>query len=366
MSRAANRLRFLGGAARSAFRRRPRARPERPERILVLHELLLGDTVMLAPLLAALRARYPAASLYVTAKPEHAILFAGKPYGARVIGYSERLPDAPAQLSAAAGCDIAFLPGESRHALAARALGAKWIVGFGGARPGWKDRALDERIEFSPRPMALADMFATLAGHEGGLRFRRGEWPAPPGAPFDRPPGPYAVLHVGAGSPLRLWLPEKWRALAGALRARGLAVAWSAGKSEKGLIDAIGPASGDAAFAGTLDLAQLWRLLSGAAMLVSLDTGVSHLAKLAGTPTAVLYGPGSPALFGPGEFWRDWPFRAVTIEGWRCRDQRTLFKRELAWVRRCQRTLAECPAPSCMHALEVRMVLEAVEALGAR
>ena len=118
--------------------------------------------------------------------------------------------------------------------------------------------------------------------------------------------------------------------------------------------------------AGALDLAQLWQLLAGAALVVTLDTGIAHLAKLAGPPTVVLYGPGSPALFGPGEFWRDAPHRAVTIEGWHCRDQRTLFKRELGWVRRCQRTLAECPAPRCMQALEARMVLEAVEALGVR
>ena len=44
----------LGHAVR---RQRLTQRPERPAKILVLHELLLGDTLMLAPLLAALRQR---------------------------------------------------------------------------------------------------------------------------------------------------------------------------------------------------------------------------------------------------------------------------------------------------------------------
>ena len=63
---------------------------------------------------------------------------------------------------------------------------------------------------------------------------------------------------------------------------------------------------------------------------------------------------------------REIPCRAVTVDPFPCRDQRTLFKREIAWVRRCQRTLAECPAPRCMHAIVVEQVLEAAAALRAR
>ena len=54
MARGTNRLRALIGALGHAVRRqRLTQRPERPAKILVLHELLLGDTLMLAPLLAA-------------------------------------------------------------------------------------------------------------------------------------------------------------------------------------------------------------------------------------------------------------------------------------------------------------------------
>jgi hypothetical protein len=76
-----------------------------------------------------------------------------------------------------------------------------------------------------------------------------------------------------------------------------------------------------------------------------------HIGRLTGTPTLALFGPSSAQLFGPGEFWRDVPYRALTMADFPCRDQQRLFKREIAWIRRCQRTPAECPAPRCMQAL---------------
>ena len=54
-------------------------------------------------------------------------------------------------------------------------------------------------------------------------------------------------------------------------------------------------------------------LLASAALLITLDTGIAHLAKLVGVPTIALFGPGSSVLLGRGNFWRDAPFREVTI-----------------------------------------------------
>ena len=103
----------------------------------------------------------------------------------------------------------------------------------------------------------------------------------------------------------------------------------------------------------------MWHLLAHAGVLVAPDTGIAHLGRVVGVPTVALFGPGSAQLCGAGEFWRDAPYRAVTVDPFPCRDQRTLFKREIAWVRRCQRTLAECAAPRCMHAIGVEDVARA-------
>ena len=357
-ARAANRWRAAAGAFFRGFSFQRRFREENPRAILVLHQLLLGDTLMLAPLLAGLRARHPAAEIFISVKPEYAPLFSGAPYGVRALPYSENEPGALAALQAAADCDLCILPGDNRHALAARALGARWIVGFAGTQ--WKDRLLDEAVPLPETPAALADLFASLSGFSGSLLFHARDWPAPLFSPFERPSSPYAVLHVGAGSPLRLWQPEKWRELAQGLSQKGLSPVWSAGRGEENLIREIDPEHRHASFAGRLDLAQVWHLLAGAQQLVVLDTGIAHLAKLAGTRTVALYGPGSDVLFGRGRFWRETPFAEITVPDFPCRDQHHLFRRELAWVRRCNRTPAECPRARCMEAIGAAQVLAAI------
>ena len=115
-----------------------------------------------------------------------------------------------------------------------------------------------------------------------------------------------------------------------------------------------------------MSLAQLWRLLANASLLVAPDTGVAHLARIVGVPTVALFGPGSATISGAGTFWRDAPYRAVTVADFPCRDQRELFKRELAWVRHCGRSLAECPHPRCMDAIEIDAVTAAIADLGWR
>jgi ADP-heptose:LPS heptosyltransferase len=358
-SRALSRARTLFRAALDSLRPRLRARPGQPRSILVLHELLLGDTLMLASLLAALRDRYRDATIHVAARPEFLPLFSGRPYGVQALPFTERDANALDGLAPARGCDIAIVPGENRYALTARALGARWIVALAGARPGWKNRIADELIDIPAEPAGLADLFARLAGPPRGLRYRLGDWPAPAYAPFPLPKKPYALLHVGARTPLRYWPAERWSALAEKLTAENLQVVLSAGPNETGVIGQIDPAARYASFGGTLDLAQLWHLVAGAELVVTLDTGVAHLAKLTGNRTLCLYGPGSATLFGRGEFWRDAPFTEITVADFPCRDQRILFGREIGWVRRCNRSLKECARPRCMEAITLEEVVSA-------
>jgi ADP-heptose:LPS heptosyltransferase len=193
--------------------------------------------------------------------------------------------------------------------------------------------------------------------------YKRGDWETPAARDFALPASPYAVLHVGASTPLKLWPPERWRAVALALEQRGLSPVWSAGRGEETLVKAIDREERFASFAAKLDLPQLWRLLAGARLLVAPDTGVAHLGRVAWTPTVSLFGPGSAVLCAPGSFWRDTPWSGVTDEGFPCRDQNLLFRREIHWVRRCARTTSECAEPRCMHAIGVDAVLAAADGL---
>jgi ADP-heptose:LPS heptosyltransferase len=101
-------------------------------------------------------------------------------------------------------------------------------------------------------------------------------------------------------------------------------------------------------------------------VLIAPDTGVAHLGRIVGVPTVTLFGPGSAVICGAGDFFRDAPYRAVTIDPFPCRDQRVLFKRDIAWVRRCGRSVAECPQHLCMPAIDVAAVQAAISSLANR
>ncbi len=357
-SRFVPRLHTLARAAPGlVFRARSRARPEAPRRILVAHHLLAGDTLMLTPLLAKLREQYPQADIAMTVRKGLAGLYARRPYGVRALVYDPQDGATLDRLFADRGYDLALVPGDNRYSWLAAALGATWTVAYAGDRPAYKSWPVDEFVHYAGTPTAWSDMVTEMVPGPAPRPYRSGDWPAPDCAPFERSGRAYAVLHVEASTPLKHWEDEKWMALAEALSARGLEVVWSAGPAGADTIRRIDPAERFLALGHRLDFPQLWHLVAGAQLLVCPDTSVAHLGKLAFTPTVTLYGPSSARLFGKGEFWRDTPFFEATVSDFPCRDQRLLFKREIAWVRRCTRTLAECSRPRCMEGISVEQVL---------
>lgn len=340
--------------ARSAGRREL---PREPGRILVAHNLLLGDTLMLTPLLAKLAARFPGASVTMTVSPPFASLYRGRPYGVSVVPYDPRESSGHACLFRDSVYDLAVVPGDNRYSWLAAAAGSRWIVAFGGDRPAYKSWPVDELRPYPAKPRAWGDMVAGLVDGVAPAPYRVSDWPDPPSRPFPAPEGRYSILHVGASTVLKQWEPRKWRALAAALGKRGLGVVWSGGPGEDQAVREIDPEGRHPSYAGRLDLAQMWRLLKGASLLVCPDTGIAHMGRIVGVPTVTLFGPGSAVLCGAGEFWRGSPYRAVTVEDFHCRDQRILFKRDIEWVRRCGRGAGECERPLCMAAIGLEEVL---------
>ena len=341
----------------------PRARPTEVRRVLVAHHLLAGDVLMLAPLLAKLRAVHPAAEVDMTVRKAMLRLFDGRPFGVRALAYDPRDATTLDALCTTAGYDVAYVPGDNRYSWLAAAAGARWIVAFEGDRPRPKSWPVDETRSYRDRPAAWGDMVADLVDGPAPAPMLRSDWPRPRCAPFDRPQGCYAVLHVEASTPLKHWEPAKWWQLAERLSEQGLHIVWSAGPGGEPLLADIDPQGRYLRLGHRLDLAQLWHLVADAALLVCPDTSVMHIGRLVATPTVALYGPSATDLFGPGDFLRGIPYRAITIPDFPCRDQNRLFKRELAWVRRCQRSTRECDSPRCMHAIGVDQVAETSLAL---
>lgn len=343
--------------------RGPRVKPGVVRRLLVAHHLLAGDTIMLTALLAKARSVYPEAEIAMTLRPALAPLYKTLPYGVHALPFEPRDFNTLNALLSDRGYDLALVPGDNRHSWLAAALDASWVVAFAGDRPPTKSWMVDELVSYPNEPMAWSDMNTLLLPGPAPQPYRPSDWPAPPVAAFERPAGRYAVLHVEASTPLKHWEDSKWLALAEALASKGVRPVWSAGRGSA-MIRRIDPGGKFDALGDKLDLVQLAHLVARAALLVSVDTSVAHLGKITFAPTVTLFGPGSKILFGKGEFWKNAPFRGVTVADFPCRDQQTLFKRRIEWVRRCQRSTSECAEPRCMHAISLEQVLAAAAELG--
>jgi ADP-heptose:LPS heptosyltransferase len=126
---------------------------------------------------------------------------------------------------------------------------------------------------------------------------------------IDLPPGPLphgaqgaTLVHPGAGSPARRWPAERFAAVARAEARAGRRVVVTGGPDEVALAHEVAAAAGlprGAVHAGQSGVLALGRLVAAADRVVCGDTGLAHLATALGTPSVVLFGPTSPALWGP-------------------------------------------------------------------
>lgn len=110
------------------------------------------------------------------------------------------------------------------------------------------------------------------------------------------------IVHVGAGAAARRWPIERWSAVVRDLLATRERVVITAGAGESRDAHAIAAQAGLAVthvLAGRTSLRELAALVASAARVISTDTGVAHLATAYGTPSVTLFGPTSPATWGP-------------------------------------------------------------------
>ncbi len=111
-----------------------------------------------------------------------------------------------------------------------------------------------------------------------------------------------AVVHPGAAFPGRRWPPERFAAVARHLADGGHEVVVTGGPAEAELASGVAAAAGlppGAVLAGRTSSLELAAVVAAARVVVSGDTGVAHLATAYRRPSVVLFGPVSPALWGP-------------------------------------------------------------------
>ena len=107
---------------------------------------------------------------------------------------------------------------------------------------------------------------------------------------------------AGYQSHLREWPEERWAAVGSVLLARGYDIAITGGPADQARAELLASAIGEAGvrvMAGKASLRETAIMLSGAAGVLSVNTGIMHLAAVVNAPLISLHGPTNPVRWGP-------------------------------------------------------------------
>ncbi len=292
-------------------------------RFLIVRLGALGDIVHTIPVAAALRRAFPAARIdWVVSGKHREILDLVPAIDHRLTIKASSGPGGGAALfSAIRGLrrtkyDAALdVQGLIKSAFIARLSGAARVIGFNGkyAREPLARLLYTELHDPGGDGIYAHTETRNVVDINLGLLSTLGIAPGIPEFPVEvrdspvartlaeQAGGRYALLNPGAAWPNKRWPPPRFAALAAALRdRRGLAsvVLWGPGEYE--LAEEVVTMSGGAAILSPrTSVADVVALARGAAVMVSGDTGPTHLAAAVGTPIVGIYGPTRPERNGP-------------------------------------------------------------------
>lgn len=162
--------------------------------------------------------------------------------------------------------------------------------------------------------------------------------------------GPVAAVHAGATWEFRRWPEARFADVCRELERRGFAAVLVGGPDDRPVSEAVARAAGlraERVLAGATDLPTAAAVLERCAVLVANDGGLMHLAAAQGTPVVGIFGPQTPATFGP--------LGARSRALWKRRDCAPCGQRHCIWNR-----------ARCLEPIETGEVLAAVEEVARR
>ena len=337
----------------------------------VFRALMLGDMLCAVPALRAIRAACPQARLSLIGLPwarefverssciDDFVEFPGYP------GLPERVPDLQAWPEFCSrmrerGFDLLI----QLHGSGAivnpmlRQWEARRLAGFydaTAARQGFAEKAENRlfarwsdsgheivRLLQLTRHLGMADRGTALEFPVDDADRRRIAqiWPGYADADGHRR---YVCVHPGSQLPSRRWPAERFAAVADRLAESGLAVVLTGTAAEKPLVESVARSmrSPSVDLAGCTSLWALGALVEKATLVVSNDTGISHIAAALHTPSVVISCGADTSRWGPLD---------------------TARHRVLAAPMACRPcAFAVCPYEhECATAIDVREVLAAV------
>jgi ADP-heptose:LPS heptosyltransferase len=287
--------------------------PSTISRIAIFQALQLGDLLCATPAMRALRQHYPMSEITLIGSAwardmverlssiDHFIPFPGYP------GIAES-PASPLESA----------PDWPRFDLAIQMHGAGkvsngFVASLGAARSLGHGDPDDDRLtlsrpwqELEREPLRWLHLLEVLDVPEAGHHL---EFPLSPderrraanliGGEDSRP---IVGVHVGASDPRRRWPPEAFTTVIDALAAQtGCQFVLTGSAAERELTARVAAAAKTPVIdlAGMTTLGEFGAVIAGLDLLLTNDTGSSHVAAAMRTPSVVLFGPADPRRWAP-------------------------------------------------------------------
>jgi len=286
----------------------------------------LGDVVHAIPVAAALRAEFPHARIDWVVDPRYTALLDLVPIVDRRVpfdprdffraGERSRVLRTVSELRRSRYDAAIDLQGLVKSAALARAIRPRRVIGF--PRPHLREPLARLFYTTAPDPGSATHVIYKNLALLGplGVHDRRVRFPltVPRSDTVDSiverfAPDGFVLLNPGAAWPNKQWPPDRFGAVAAAIRAaHGLRslVLW--GPGEQSLAHDVARASeGAAEVSPPTAIPQLVAVSGAARLMISGDTGPLHVAAAVGTPLVALFGPTRPERNGP------WALYDVTL-----------------------------------------------------
>ena len=340
-------------------------------KFLIVRLGALGDIVHAIPVAAALRHAFPGARIdWLVSAKHHEVLDLVPVIDRRLVVNDRGGSAGGATMFAAVRelrrtrYDAAIdLQGLIKSAAMARMSGAARVIGFSTrhlrerlARPFYtevydpgggvmRDRTSDRHVVHLNLGLLRA-----IGLDAGAVEFPIDESPSEIARSLRQETGGrYALLNPGAAWPNKRWPTARLAVVAAALAERHAlrsVVIWGPGEQDLAR-EVVAAAGGAAVLSPATAIADLVALARGAAVMVSGDTGPTHIAAAVGTPLVGIYGPTRPERNGP---WRPADVTVSRADGCECHH-----------LRRCRREtmcLMDITAAEVLDAVERRLAAE--------
>jgi lipopolysaccharide heptosyltransferase I len=277
---------------------------DRAPRFLIVRLGSLGDVVHAIPAVAALIDQHADARVDWIVEPRYVDLVKAIERIGTVIPFDTRqgwgsLVRTARRLRGERYEAVVDLQGLIKSAVLARVAGARRTIGF--TSPHLRERFASVLYTETHDPGDVVHVIDKGLALMRALGVQDTTVKFPLNVPPRVRPDGYVLINPGAAWPNKRWPPDRFGALAAAIRERhGLlsVVLWGPGE-ERAAADVVAASRGAAEQAPRTSITDILALAQGASLMVSGDTGPLHLAAAVGTPIVALFGPTRSERNGP-------------------------------------------------------------------